>query len=163
MRRNDRQIEDRETLQAIMKSCRICSVAFQGAEYPYVIPLNFGAVWEEDAVRLYFHGAGEGMKIQRMDADSRVAFSMAVEREVLLKEPACGSTMLYASICGRGRLGRVTDPEEIKRGLTSIMHQYDPEHSAFVFEEAMVARTRLLCLTVEEMTGKSNDPEVLKR
>lgn len=163
MRRNDRQIKDRETLQAIMKSCRICSVAFQGAEYPYVIPLNFGAVWEEDAVRLYFHGAGEGMKIQRMDADSRVAFSMAVEREFLLKEPACGSTMLYASICGRGRLGRVTDPEEIKRGLTSIMHQYDPEHSAFVFEEAMVARTRLLCLTVEEMTGKSNDPEVLKR
>lgn len=163
MRRNDRQIEDRETLQAIMKSCRICSVAFQGAEYPYVIPLNFGAVWEEDAVRLYFHGAGEGVKIQRMDADSRVAFSMAVEREFLLKEPACGSTMLYASICGRGRLGRVTDPEEIKRGLTSIMHQYDPEHSAFVFEEAMVARTRLLCLTVEEMTGKSNDPEVLKR
>ena len=162
MRRKDRQIEERETLQAIMKTCRMCSLAFQGAEYPYVIPMTVGAVWEGDSVRLYFHGAGDGTKIRRMDADSRVAFSMAVEREVLLKEPACKSTMRYASICGRGHLGRVTEPEEIKRGLTSIMHQYDPEHESFHFEEAMVASTQLLCLTVEAMTGKSNDPEVLK-
>ena len=29
----------------------------------YIVPLNFGYTYEEDVLKLYFHSAGEGRKV----------------------------------------------------------------------------------------------------
>ena len=125
MRREDRQIRDRAVIRRIMDACTVCTLAFSGEEYPYAVPVNFGSCWEEETVTLYFHGAPEGTKIERMRRDGRAAFSMAWEGAVTLTAPACGSTMRYASVCGVGRLSLVTDPQEKRRGLAAIMRQYE--------------------------------------
>lgn len=125
MRREDRQIRDRAVIRRIMDACTMCTLALSGEEYPYAVPVNFGSCWEEETVTLYFHGAPEGTKIERMKRDSRAAFSMAWEGAVTLTAPACGSTMRYASVCGVGRLSLVTDPQEKRRGLAAIMRQYE--------------------------------------
>ena len=125
MRREDRQIRDRAVIRRIMDACTVCTLALSGEEYPYAVPVNFGSCWEEETVTLYFHGAPEGTKIERMKRDSRAAFSMAWEGAVTLTAPACGSTMRYASVCGVGRLSLVNDPQEKRRGLAAIMRQYE--------------------------------------
>ena len=48
MRRGERAIESKDGQKAILEHCRVCSLAFSGDEYPYVIPLNYGFVWNED-------------------------------------------------------------------------------------------------------------------
>ena len=52
MRRKDREIRDKKEIQNIMEACQVCSLAFSGTqeEYPYVIPLNFGVIWDVDKV-----------------------------------------------------------------------------------------------------------------
>ena len=129
MRRGERAIESKDGQKAILEHCRVCSLAFSGDEYPYVIPLNYGFVWNEDQEMpvLYFHGAPVGTKIEHMERDNRVAFCVQNEKEIKILEPACRSTMIYESVCGTGRLSRVADPGEKGEALTRIMQQYDPE------------------------------------
>lgn len=158
MRRQERAIEDKKEIRKIMEACRVCSLAFSGKEYPYVIPVNFGAVWNGEQVELYFHGAGGGTKIERMKQDDRVSFCMFAGEELVMGAPACRSTMLYASVCGNGRLSLIQDPGEKKKGLDALMHQYDKESGAFEYDAGTLARTTVLRLTVEQITGKSNRP-----
>ena len=103
MRRGERAIESKDGQKAILEHCRVCSLAFSGDEYPYVIPLNYGFVWNEDQETpvLYFHGAPVGTKIE----------------------------------------------------------QYDPEGGPYEFAPEVAARTTVLCLRVETLTGKSNAPK----
>ena len=42
MRRKDREIINKEQIWRIMQRCGVCRVAFHDAEYPYIVPLNFG-------------------------------------------------------------------------------------------------------------------------
>ena len=43
--------------------------------------------------------------------------------------------------------------------LTRIMQQYDPEGGPYEFAPEVAARTTVLCLQVETLTGKSNAPK----
>lgn len=158
MRRQDRAIEDKKEIFEIMKECHVCSLAFSGEEYPYVVPVNFGADLEEDRITLYFHGAGSGTKIERMKADDRVSFCMYTGEELVIKTPACRSTMLYTSVCGKGRLSFVENSEEKKKGLDILMRQYDKESESFAYDDGLLNRMAILKLTVEQATGKSNRP-----
>lgn len=161
MRRGERAIESEDGQKAILEHCRVCSLAFSGDGYPYVIPLNYGFMWNagQETPLLYFHGAPEGTKIEHMKRDNRVAFCVQNEKEIKILEPACRSTMIYESVCGTGRLSRVTDPKEKGEALTRIMQQYDPEGGPYEFAPEVVARTTVLCLRVETLTGKSNAPK----
>ena len=158
--RDQREKENQEK-KGILEHCRVCSIAFSGDEYPYVIPLNYGFVWNEDQETpvLYFHGAPVGTKIEHMERDNRVAFCVQNEKEIKILEPACRSTMIYESVCGTGRLSRVADPGEKGEALTRIMQQYDPEGGPYEFAPEVAARTTVLCLRVETLTGKSNAPK----
>ena len=62
MRRNDRAVVEQERILAMVKKCSVCSLAFAGGAFPYVIPLNFGEKAADGKTVLYFHGAGEGIK-----------------------------------------------------------------------------------------------------
>lgn len=84
---------------------------------------------------------------------------MQNEKEIKILEPACRSTMIYESVCGTGRLSRVADPGEKGEALTRIMQQYDPEGGPYEFAPEVAARTTVLCLQVETLTGKSNAPK----
>ena len=103
MRRNDRAVVEQERILAMVKKCSVCSLAFAGGAFPYVIPLNFGEKAADGKTVLYFHGAGEGIKFERLREDNRVAFSMYATEELVMKEPASASTKLYESVCGTGR------------------------------------------------------------
>ena len=64
MRRSDRQVSDRNELIEIMKSCTVCRLGLNDDGYPYILPLNFGLSDDGDKIRLYFHSALEGHKVE---------------------------------------------------------------------------------------------------
>lgn len=160
MRRKDRAVMEENAIREIMKKCRVCSLALSGGGYPYVIPLNFGVVQKDGKTVLYFHGAGEGTKFERLERDSKAAFSMYAEEELVLKKPACSTTMLYESVCGTGKVFVVETAEEKLEALKSIMRQYDRNSTEFEFDSRVVEKTGVIRLEVEEMTGKTNRPAV---
>lgn len=152
MRRKDREINDITEIMSIIKKCDVCSVAFFDKEYPYVVPLNFGAALVEGQVELYFHGAHEGKKIELLKRNNSVAFEMNCSHNLLLGDKACDATMEFDSVCGTGKMEILKDEDKII-ALTALMNQYttDREHE---FDRNSVKAVTVLKLSVKEITGK---------
>lgn len=157
MRRAEREITSKDEIMKIMKECKVCNLALFSEDYPYLVPMNFGMEQENEEIVLYFHGAGEGSKIDLIKKDRRASFCMTVETQLELKEPACRSTMRYESVCGSGEISFATEKEEKERALNCIMKQYAGVNSrTFKFEEPMLERITILKFSIKQITGKSN-------
>lgn len=157
MRRREREITAIEDILGIMKNCDVCSVAFAGGDHPYVIPLNFGVEEADGTVTMYFHGAGEGKKFERMGLDNKVGFCMYTGEELELGDTACSATMRYSSVCGSGRMEVVEERTERLKAVACIMNQYDrSERTEYDFDGRVMGKTTVLKITVEQITGKSN-------
>lgn len=152
MRRNDREINDINEIVGIMKKCDSCSLAIYDQEYPYIIPLNFGIAFDNNKVTLYFHSANAGKKLELINKNNRVAFSMDCSHKLLLGEASCNSTMEYESVCGNGTI-EILDGDEKVQGLTALMNQYAPNRK-HKFDDNEVRAVAVLKLTVNQIIGK---------
>lgn len=106
MRRKDREIINKEQIWRIMQRCGVCRVAFHDAEYPYIVPLNFG-IGKGEPLTLYFHCAAQGKKLDLMQRDRRVSFEMDCAHQLVTGDLACDTTMEYESVCGNGPVGNL--------------------------------------------------------
>ena len=103
MRRSDREITDMDRIMEIVRRQSVCCVAFQDTPCPYLIPMNYGAALENGRLTLYFHGAAVGTKLDRLNADPHVSFTIVGGSQVSLNfEEACRSTAGFDSVCGTG-------------------------------------------------------------
>ncbi len=154
MRRSDRELKDREQILAVMKKCGVCRLALNDGGYPYILPLNFGMEEKEGQLVLYFHGAEEGKKYELIKKDSRAGFEMDCSHELVTKngKDGCSCTMKYESVIGRGRIEPVPDGEK-QDALCALMRHYHEEECAF--NQAVLSRTRVFKLIVEQMSGKA--------
>jgi nitroimidazol reductase NimA-like FMN-containing flavoprotein (pyridoxamine 5'-phosphate oxidase superfamily) len=155
MRRSDREIKEFDEIIEVMRKCDVCRIAMQGAEYPYVVPLNFGMDVEGDQVTLYFHGAMEGMKYELLSGNPKVCFEMDCGHCLFTEMEKGQCTMCYESVIGFGLMEEVPDEEKI-HALDILMEHY-PVPAGFRYGEEIVPRTRVLKLTVESMTGKRRE------
>ena len=74
MRRKDRELKDMADIVSIAKRETVCTVAFHDEPCPYLIPLNYGAEVEDGKLILYFHGAKEGTKLDRIRENPNVSY-----------------------------------------------------------------------------------------
>ena len=155
MRRNDREIRDFDEILEVMKKCDVCRIAMQGSEYPYMIPLNFGMTVDGQQVTLYFHGAQRGMKYDLLSRNNKVCFEMDCGHMLFTDMERGNCTMCYESVIGFGVVEDVPE-EQKKEALDALMEHY-PVPAGFHYNEAVVAQTRVLKLTVESMTGKRRE------
>lgn len=154
MRRKEREVTSFEKIIAIMEKCDVCSLALLDDGYPYVIPLNFGFGETEGKVNLYFHGAGSGKKMELLQKNPNVAFSMDCSHRLITGERACDATMEYESVCGRGNMQVLKQPEEKQHALRCIMQHYTGRNDDVFSERELAAVTVLQC-TVQEISGKA--------
>lgn len=155
MRRKDREITDLEKIAGIMQACQAASIAFGGA--PYVIPMSYGFAQENGRFTLYMHGAGEGEKIRRIQADPRAAFAMFTGNAICGSgDMACSYTTSFDSVCGSGTIRIVEDAQEKRAGLAAIMAHYAPGR-AFDYDGKMLQATCVMALDVEAISGKHHD------
>ena len=156
VRRKDREIADLERIAQIMQDCQAASIAFGGGA-PYVIPMSYGFVREEERFTLYMHGAGEGEKIDRIQADPRAAFTMFTGNAVYGSgDVACRYSTSFDSVCGSGTIRLVEDAQEKRAGLEAIMAHYAPDR-VFDYDGKMLQATCVMALDVEAISGKHHD------
>lgn len=150
MRRHEREITDPATVEEIFKKAIICRVAFQGEEYPYVVPMNYG--YKEGV--LYFHTAREGRKLDLIRQNPKVAFEITEKAELVPGHKSCEWTEHYRSIFGTGSIEILDDFTQKLQGLDVLMQHHGKVKNAY--DPKLVDRLFILKLSIKSMTAKEN-------
>lgn len=150
MRRKDRAVTSPSEIVEIMSRCEVLHLAIAAQPAPYLLPVNFGM--EPDGMTLYVHGAMEGTKYDLLAKNDQVGFEMEYTSGLVLDEASHSCTMNYESVMGWGTVSEVTDLDGKLHALDCIMRQYHSED--FYYDPAVAGRTRILCLKIQERTGK---------
>jgi nitroimidazol reductase NimA-like FMN-containing flavoprotein (pyridoxamine 5'-phosphate oxidase superfamily) len=151
MRRSDKQLTDIAEIEAVIRSSEICHLAMVDDGKPYVVPMNFG--YENGA--LYFHSAPEGRKIDALEKNPDVCFSIIGRNDLVTGEKACSWTAKYTSVTGTGKGEVLRDTEEKEKGMSILMSQYSDRE--FDFSEVDLTGVVVIKIAINEMTGKSSD------
>lgn len=152
MRRNDRAITNMASIVDILTRNTVCRLALHDTPYPYIVPLNYGFAHENGRLRLYFHCAHDGKKLDLMRQNPHVSFVVDGNHQLRGKDGACTYTYAYESVIGQGTL-RAVQGEERREGLLALMRTLAPE-KAFAIPDAALERVTVLRLDVAQVTGK---------
>lgn len=164
MRRREHEIIDPGEMKRVIESGQICRLALAVHNEPYLVALSYGVVFagagnvgsaSNDLPTLYFHSAPNGRKLEMLKENPRVCFAIEGRTELERADRPCDWTFRYESVVGYGRVMVVTDQAEKLAGLDAVMRQHGATGD-LDYSDTMIARTTILRLTVESMTGKSN-------
>ena len=153
MRRKDRAVTDPDKIREIISACTCCRLGLCDGERAYIVPLNFGFVEKDGHYTFYFHGARQGRKIDLIQKTGWAAFEMDRGHELIEGPKGCNHSARYQCVMGGGPAALVEDREEKIEGLKALM-LHDTGTDQWEFDGAMVDRTAVIRLEVEELTCK---------
>ena len=148
MRRREREIKDREVIDAIIRRCQVCRLGLSDGEEPYIVPLCFGY----DGEALYFHCAPEGRKMDILRRNNRVCFEFDIPEGMREAEQGCRWGIKYRSVIGFGTAEMVDDKEGKRRALEIVMAQYSDKE--YTFPDDVVTKTAVIKVVIARVTGK---------
>lgn len=159
MHREEVRVSDKELLKGIMDLTSVCCVGFQDEPYPYIVPMNYGYVWEDKLI-FYFHMAKEGHRLELLKKDPHVCVNVPVFLDRVGKKSYRKETHDYRSVTAYGT-GEILDPredeEEYKYGFSLLCtHTGRPPVRKITAE--MCQRLYILKITADIVTGKSQYP-----
>ena len=140
---------DKSDIEAIIQKAQVCRVAMADGGQPYVVAVCFG--YRDDV--LYFHCGLRGRKLDVLRRNDRVCVQFDVDTEVVPHDLPCKFSFRYRSAIAFGRAVIVEDPAEKLEGLNVIMRHYTGRDWEFPADK--VARTAVVRIEIESMTGKS--------
>ncbi len=158
MRKSEREITDRREIEEVLRRAQILRLAINdpGAP-PYIVPVNFG--YRDGAI--FFHSSYDGKKMALIAKNPGVSFE--AEADVSITAPkdrtsACEWGVAYRSVIGHGRARLLTDPDEKRAGLLTLMTGVAPDvnPSEFTINDEILTITAVVKIEVEELTGKKN-------
>jgi len=152
MRKKEREVNDKETLESIIRNSEVCRIALFDEDTPYIVAMNFGYIMGNPSI-LYFHCATEGKKIDLIKLNNNVFFQMDTDHRIINSSKACGFSMKYKSIVGKGKVFIIEEESEKIKGLNVIMKQYTGRDD-FSFDPKTLQNTGILRLEISELTGK---------
>lgn len=152
MRRKDREVTKSEDIKVIIEKCKVCHLAMVDNGLPYVIPMNFGYELDNKTLKLYFHSARSGRKIEILNKNNAVCFEMAVEGTLGEVVDPCNAGYFYESVIGFGRVEFIEDIPEKCRELSLLMkHQANRD---FTFTEKQADGVCVFKVISTDFTGK---------
>lgn len=157
MRRVDREITSRDKIREILEKTFVMRIGFFDALYPYIIPLNFAFVIAPDNYfRFYFHSATEGRKLTLLKANNKVAFEADIFHQFIGAEAEnpCRMSTSYESVTGYGRMKIVNTDDERNYGMEQLVNRFSTAAQRKALNAETFARTLVLRLDVESITGK---------
>jgi nitroimidazol reductase NimA-like FMN-containing flavoprotein (pyridoxamine 5'-phosphate oxidase superfamily) len=158
MRRKDREVTDPAEKLRIIDNCKVCRLGMSENNRPYVIPLNFGYVYENDTLTLYFHGAREGKKIDILKNNPEVCFEMDGGHALIEGKEACDYSYAYESVVGFGTVEFLEGDAEKARGLNVLMKHQTGKDTDHVFNERHLKAAAVYRLRTASFTGKRRPP-----
>ena len=138
MRRKNQLLSKEETIK-ILKSCTSGVLGVIGDDdYPYTVPVSY--TYKDG--KLFFHGAKEGHKIDSIKRNDKVTFCIIEKDEVIQK--TFTTHFRSVSIFGRARI--LTEDEERKYAIDSLVEKYSPDYIEEGQQEIKSAWNRVLYL-----------------
>lgn len=150
MRRSEKAVTKLAEQEQILWQGKVCQLAIPDSPAPCLVPLNYGY---RDRV-LYFHSAAKGHKIDLLQGNPLVSFSVVIDLGVIQSEQACNWGARFRSVIGRGRVEFIEDAAQKEIALQLLMAQYSDQE--FELPAEAVAGTTVFKLTIEEMLGKQS-------
>ncbi len=149
VRRKDKAIAD-EAARELLRRERIGVLAVNGDDhYPYAVPINF--LYDENAGKIFFHGAKAGHKYDSLKTSDQVCFTVYGEETVrdLTWAPYVRSVVVF------GRC-RMLDPGETSAALLRrLAGKYYPDAEAIEAEMAKAGHAaQMFEIEIEHLAGK---------
>lgn len=149
MRRADRQttLEQAEQILFSGEYGTLATICSNG--YPYATPLSY--IYMDG--NIYFHCASEGQKLDNINSNPRVCFTVVTDTDVLPSK----FTTKYKSAVVYGTASYVTGDEKEKT-LLGLIEKYSPAYLSKGKEYISKAfdTTTLIKINPEHITGKAN-------
>jgi nitroimidazol reductase NimA-like FMN-containing flavoprotein (pyridoxamine 5'-phosphate oxidase superfamily) len=152
MTRREQQVTDINEIIEILEKSKVVHVGMIDGDEPYVVPMNYGYVLENDKLTIYLHGARRGRKIDVIKANPKVFYEMCCDITPFEGEVACKYGITYASIMGRGLATLVEDVEEKKKALSILMKTQTGKD--FQFEDKLTTVVSIIKIDTLEFTAK---------
>jgi nitroimidazol reductase NimA-like FMN-containing flavoprotein (pyridoxamine 5'-phosphate oxidase superfamily) len=154
MRRQDRELRNKETILAILEQSavgRIATINRKG--FPVIKPVNF-LYW---GGKIYLHSSKKGEKISDIRRGSPVCFEVDEPiAYVPAMGPACKSSYYYRSIIVKGSAATVSQPDMKSKILERLMEKYQPEGGYEEVTEEILKKTAVIEISICEITGKEH-------
>lgn len=161
MTKRERHVTDPAQIRRILDTARVLHLGLAVDNEPYVVPLNYGYIMEDDKLVIYLHSAQRGKKLDMLRANPNVFFEMDCDRMPFESKLPCQYGMVYSSIMGRGVATIVEDVEEKKRAMTILMKTQTGKD--FEFNDRLVSMVAVVRVDVSEYTAKHRPlPETLR-
>lgn len=159
MRRKDREVKDMDGIFDIVERCNVLHLGMVDNGKPYVVALNFGYEREGYGLILYLHCAMEGRKIDVLRSNPDIYFQMDCVNEFIegTSERPCSYCWRYDSVMGSGQVEFVEDAREKTYALNKLIQHVGKATETFSFPPASFARTCVLRIRSNDITGKHHE------
>ncbi len=157
MRRKDREITDQAVMLEAVRECDCVRIGLIDEDgLAYMVPVNFGHTVENGSLVIYFHGAGEGKKIDLIRKQPVVSFEMDCGHELKPQETGCGYSFAFKSIMGKGDISILEDTDSKKEAFKAIFAQYT-DRKDIQFNDEAIKATAVFRLKVTEWSCKFHE------
>jgi nitroimidazol reductase NimA-like FMN-containing flavoprotein (pyridoxamine 5'-phosphate oxidase superfamily) len=153
MRRKDRELNSMDEITNVLNCGKVAQIAFIDNGQPYIVTMNYGYCIDDTTIKLYFHSANEGRKIECIKNNPDVCFTIAICDPFVAGEKACNYGMKYRSVVGNGKIRIIEQYDERIAGLNLLMKQVTGKDS-WEYDGEMLKRTTVSCIEVLSVTGK---------
>lgn len=154
MRRRDREITNKRAIEEFVAEEQILRIAFYDDGDIYIVPVNYGYLYENDKYSFYFHGAKAGRKYELSKSKPIVGFEIDGKYNLLENEMACDYSAAFQSVIGTGSLQLVDNNEEKKIGLNTLMKQ-TTQNSEWSYNDKMLEAVAVFRLDVHKISCKA--------
>lgn len=149
MRRSTKLMNNDEAKKILQEEVYGTLATIGAKGYPHSIPLNY--VYENDAI--YFHSAPEGLKIDNIKFNNKVAFSVVTGVNVLPEK----FYTEFASVVVYGQAVEIADEEEKRRVLSLLINKYSDKfvEKGEKYINARINKVAVFKINIEHMSGKN--------
>ena len=152
MRRRDREVTEMSEIRHILDTGMTLHLGLVDEGKPYIVPMNYGYVFEEDKLVFYVHGALEGRKIDVIRKNPDCCVQIECDVQPFSGNVACQYGCSYYSLDGFGTARILDVPQEKMRAL-SILTKTQTDKD-FEFTERLVSIVNVIRIECDSYTAK---------
>jgi len=155
MRRKEKEITDRNIMDAIINRALSCHLSCCIDNTPYIVPLSYGY----DGKSVYFHSAQQGKKTSILMENPRVCLAFEIGMELIPDlDKACDWGVQFMSVIANGTAERLSNSADKHYGLNEIMKHYSGK--SWDFPESEIGKTDIWKIEIETISGKKSHKEL---
>jgi len=143
-------IQNRDEIDAIIRSCKTCWLAMSENNFPYVLPMNFA--FDGDSIIL--HSAQHGRMWETLKVNPQVCINWNVGEDLAWQDVkvGCSYRVKSKSVLVEGKVEFVDDFDEKTRCLEILMLQYSDRE--FKFSRPAIENVGIIKVAIEKITAK---------